>query len=177
MGIPVPVKNAVPEIGSCIGSQQNVFMDDIDQHGTLCNVIYPFIFKVVLSGQPKRRNGDQDQKKIKIAYPSQKLIRQRSDLQSKQVGQQHDAHCPRRTAQQQDAIHFCAGIQLHAIALDVGNDQIYADPEKQHIREEKPAFYKVKADIQYRQYRNRLQMFFLCHRGDQTVQIRMDGIE
>ena len=69
MGIPIPVKNAVPEIGSCIGSQQNVFMDDIDQHGTLCNVIYPFIFKVVFSGQPKRRNGDQDQKKIKIAYP------------------------------------------------------------------------------------------------------------
>lgn len=69
MGIPIPVKNAAPEIGSCIGSQQNVFMDDIDQHGTLCNVIYPFIFKVVFSGQPKRRNGDQDQKKIKIAYP------------------------------------------------------------------------------------------------------------
>ena len=83
----------------------------------------------------------------------------------------------RRTAQQQDAIHFCAGIQLHTIALDVGNDQVYADPEKQHIREEKNVFYKVKADIQYRQYRNHLQMFFLRHRGDQTVQIRMDGID
>ena len=69
MGISIPVKNAVPEIWSCIGSQQNVFMDDIDQHGTLCNVIYPFIFKVVVSGQTKRCNGDQDQKKIKIAYP------------------------------------------------------------------------------------------------------------
>ena len=69
MGIPIPVKNTVPEIGSCIGSQQNVFMDDIDQHGTLCNLIYRLIFKAVLSGKPKRRNGDQDQKRIKITHP------------------------------------------------------------------------------------------------------------
>ena len=63
------------------------------------------------------------------------------------------------------------------LGIDIGKDQIYADPEKQHIRKEKPAFYKVKADIQYRQHRDHLQMFFLRHRGNQTVQIRMDGIE
>ena len=66
MGISIPVKNTVPEIGSCIGSQQNVFMDDIDQHGTFCNVIYPFIFKVVISSQTKCSNGDQDQKRLKL---------------------------------------------------------------------------------------------------------------
>lgn len=66
MGIPIPVKNAVPEIGSCIGSQQNVFMDDIDQHGTLCNVIYPLFLKWFFLASPNAAMAIRIKKRLKL---------------------------------------------------------------------------------------------------------------